>query len=602
MLATGPIAVLMLLLLLLHLWSAAAASAAAADDRAGADEASEASAEDSVTAAREFFVDGVHGADSGPGSAAKPWKTIVFAATQAAAAAREAVAAPITVTLAAGVYTDPLFFGAAQSGTPTAPITFRGAAGAAGGAAVISGGVSIPNSALRPSPLHHTLPAGLKVLSVDLAALGVNISDLGSLAPGTLGECSGSQMELVEDGKVMTLARWPNANSSNSSSSRSSGSSSGGGGGGSGSSRATAADNDVDDGYPGLNNWGNIRKVWGMGGGTPQAFTLLPNRSSDHRPPSCPGRPHAACPTMGPVPSMGQIKAWAKEADAGTLWFHGYWQNDWGDSYVKAAAIDVTTGRVNISRDTGPCYPVTVHARVMVVNSLSELDAPGEYYISPTGILYLIPTAATAALAADHSAGGGSGSSGAPAAPAYVLTARRVTGCVLCAVGASHLSFENLEIGYSRGTPVSVVDSNYVSFRNVTVRAAGGYGMTVQGGSNCEVLDSEISGVGCRALDIIGGNTASLTPANHSIRGNLIHNYARLHRTYNPGISWGGVGNHFIGNTIRDAPHAAILGGGVLNTFEHNTIERVAYEVDDAGAFYTGRSWVERGNVVQHNQ
>jgi hypothetical protein len=48
-----------------------------------------------VTAAREFFVDGVHGADSGPGSAAKPWKTIVFAATQAAAAAREAVAAPI---------------------------------------------------------------------------------------------------------------------------------------------------------------------------------------------------------------------------------------------------------------------------------------------------------------------------------------------------------------------------------------------------------------------------------------------------------------------------------------------------------------------------
>lgn len=38
-----------------------------------------------------------------------------------------------------------------------------------------------------------------------------------------------------------------------------------------------------------------------------------------------------------------------------------------------------------------------------------------------------------------------------------------------------------------------------------------------------------------------------------------------------------------------------------LNVFEYNVIERVAYEVDDAGAFYTGRSWVQRGNVVQHN-
>lgn len=39
-----------------------------------------------------------------------------------------------------------------------------------------------------------------------------------------------------------------------------------------------------------------------------------------------------------------------------------------------------------------------------------------------------------------------------------------------------------------------------------------------------------------------------------------------------------------------------------LNLFEYNIIERVAYEVADAGAFYTGRSWVQRGNVVQHNQ
>ena len=38
-----------------------------------------------------------------------------------------------------------------------------------------------------------------------------------------------------------------------------------------------------------------------------------------------------------------------------------------------------------------------------------------------------------------------------------------------------------------------------------------------------------------------------------------------------------------------------------MNEFVANTVERVAYEVDDAGAFYTGRSWLQRGNVLRSN-
>ena len=106
----------------------------------------------------------------------------------------------------------------------------------------------------------------------------------------------------------------------------------------------------------------------------------------------------------------------------------------------------------------------------------------------------------------------------------------------------------------------------------------------------------------CHGITVIAGDPATLTPAAHNISGNLIHRFARIHRTYNPGISWGGVGSLVSNNTIRDAPHAAILGGGVNYLFEHNVIERVAYEVDDAGAFYTGRSWLDRGNVVRSNE
>ena len=105
----------------------------------------------------------------------------------------------------------------------------------------------------------------------------------------------------------------------------------------------------------------------------------------------------------------------------------------------------------------------------------------------------------------------------------------------------------------------------------------------------------------CHGVTVGGGDTATLTPAAHNVSGNLIHRFARVHRTYNPGIGWGGVGSIISNNTVRDAPHAAILGGGQNFLFEGNVIQRVAYEVDDAGAFYTGRSWLDRGNVVRSN-
>ena len=35
--------------------------------------------------------------------------------------------------------------------------------------------------------------------------------------------------------------------------------------------------------------------------------------------------------------------------------------------------------------------------------------------------------------------------------------------------------------------------------------------------------------------------------------------------------------------------------------FEYNFLSDLCYEVTDSGAFYSGRSWIDRGNVIQHS-
>ena len=35
--------------------------------------------------------------------------------------------------------------------------------------------------------------------------------------------------------------------------------------------------------------------------------------------------------------------------------------------------------------------------------------------------------------------------------------------------------------------------------------------------------------------------------------------------------------------------------------FEFNFLSDLCYEVTDSGAFYTGRSWIDRGNIIRHS-
>lgn len=136
--------------------------------------------------------------------------------------------------------------------------------------------------------------------------------------------------------------------------------------------------------------------------------------------------------------------------------------------------------------------------------------------------------------------------------------------------------------------------------RNSSMSNAG-TGCVSLAGYNGTVMSSRVWGCGGSGISIEGGDRPTLAPGNLSAVGNIITNFSRVVRTYQPGIAFSGVGLHVANNTIAHGPHTGITGSGNNNLFEYNTISHVSFECTDTGAFYVGRSWAQRGNVARFN-
>ena len=68
---------------------------------------------------------------------------------------------------------------------------------------------------------------------------------------------------------------------------------------------------------------------------------------------------------------------------------------------------------------------------------------------------------------------------------------------------------------------------------------------------------------------------------------------------YKTGITVSGVGNRIAHNLVHHGPHMALAAGGNDHVVEYNEIHNAVYESGDAGAYYVGRDWTQRGNVLR---
>jgi hypothetical protein len=268
---------------------------------------------------------------------------------------------------------------------------------------------------------------------------------------------------------------------------------------------------------------------------------------------------------------------WVSESDP---WLHGYWFWDWADEREPIESLDPDRKVIRL-RPPYHTYGYRKGQWYYAFNMLSELDAPGEWYLDRgTGVLYFWPPS--------------------PLTPEQRLTVS-VTPTLIVTRNVSNVVFDGFILEAARDTAVTIMDSTRVVVRDCLIRNVGGDAVVIAGGKDSGVTGCEIHDTGRGGVLLSGGNRDTLRPAGLHAEDNHIHHYSRWARMYHPAIALDGVGNRAVHNLIHDAPHQAIAFSGNDHMIDSNEIHHVCLEANDAGAIYSGRDWTWRGTVIQYN-
>jgi hypothetical protein len=276
------------------------------------------------------------GADSNPGTEARPFATLERARDEVR---RLHQAGPtgraFTVWLHSGDYlrTNALELGAADSGTPGAPVVWRSREGATVrllGGRILRGFKPVTDPAIlaRLEPQVRG-----QVQQLDLAALG--LTDFGGMkSRGFSRPTTPAHCELFFDGKPMPLARWPNEGQ------------------------------------------------WEQIAGFPEGQAQQDGHGGKI------GRLEDGFHYRGDRPQRWQ--------DTSDLWVHGYWSWDWANSYERVASLDPQQRLLKTGPPYG-LYGFRKAQRFCFLNVLEELDEPGEWFLDrKAGLLYFLPPPAGA--------------------------------------------------------------------------------------------------------------------------------------------------------------------------------------------------------------
>lgn len=270
----------------------------------------------------------------------------------------------------------------------------------------------------------------------------------------------------------------------------------------------------------------------------------------------------------------------ARWVDEPELLLYGYWFWDWADSYERVAGIDPQTRLITLA-EPWHHYGFSVGAPFYAINALSELDAPGEWYLDRgSKRLFFYP----------------------PSDPNdATLELSLLAAPMLQLDNASHVWFEGLTWELGSGDALVVRGGTNCVLAGCTVRHFAGNGIEVQGGSRHGLLSCDIYSMGRGGTVVAGGDRKTLTPGRHFLENCDIHTLSRIDHTYTPAVRLEGVGHRIAHNRLHDVLSSAMRVEGNDHRIEFNEIFNAVLESDDQGGADMFGNATYRGNVYRFN-
>lgn len=273
-------------------------------------------------------------------------------------------------------------------------------------------------------------------------------------------------------------------------------------------------------------------------------------------------------------------------ADKAKLWstapdgmIYGFFTYNWYDASDNIKSIDVDNSTLTTQRDCQ--YGAVAGQEYYVYNMLEELDHPGEYYIDRnSGILYFYPPAANGSCSLSILSG-----------PMFSF-----------AEGAKNIKLKNMSLYCGRGNAIYARGIDAVGVEGCSIYNFASSGIDIGNAYNTYVTDCHIYDIGEHTV-YLGGpeeDLKSLKPSGNYMENNWCHDWGQK-VAYSAAIRAVGVGVRISNNKFNSAPHLAVNLFGNDTIVEYNDVSDVLNTAADSGAIYTGKSWIQRGLVIQNN-
>jgi hypothetical protein len=208
-----------------------------------------------------------------------------------------------------------------------------------------------------------------------------------------------------------------------------------------------------------------------------------------------------------------RILAWGNEKNA---FIHGYFEWDWADCYRKIESVKADMSTLNVSLVSSDLTPKS-NLRFYGTNILSELDAPGEYYVDvDDDLIHIIPPSSMSNLKPNQWSEG----------PIFGLKPN--------VVDISHtynITLENLNVLHG---VVGILGDNVSSsiIRDISVEFQSENGIMITNSKDTSLDTCSVSYTGCGAVRAHGGDAKTLSKGNLVVNRCNVTKFALYKRTY----------------------------------------------------------------------